>query len=78
MPGVDPVTAIAEAIKEVAATLQLVFNGENRKTLATIKDVQGRLKALDIAEDIFRITDLVMKDKEVKYWKLRKAFDKKD
>jgi len=77
MPGVDPVTAIAEAVKEIAAILALAFSGKNRKILQDVKNVKKMKKALDIAEEIFRMTDTLLKD-DKDYKKLRKKFDKND
>jgi len=80
MPGVDPATAIAEAVKEVAAVVRLWFNGQNRKLLADVKRVKGMKEAINEAELCFEITDIVLKDKDLhkRYWKHRRRFNKND
>jgi len=78
--AVDPVTAVANAISEIAAAIKLAFSGENRKLLADVKRVKRMKKSIDIAEDIFFITDAMCLPKEEYegYWKKRKRFEKFD
>ena len=78
MAGVDPVTAVAEAIKEIAAAIKLAFNGQNRKILSDVKRLKRMQKALNVAEEIFMETDIVMPKENKKYIKLRKEFSKND
>ena len=76
--AVEPVTAIAEAIKEIAATIKLIFNGENRKILADVNRVADMRKALNEAEEAFSESDLIVPKVNKKYWKPRGRFDKYD
>ena len=55
--AIDPATAILEMVKEISATVRMLFNGSNRKLLSEVKDLKDRLNALNLAERIFYLGD---------------------
>lgn len=74
--AVEPITAVAEAVKEIAATIRLLFNGENRKILADVKRVKNMKKAIDSAERALLEADLCVPKENKDYWKQRDKFIK--
>ena len=78
---------IAAAIKEVVALFRELLDPEKRKGLLEVKKLRDMQKALNVAEEIFIVVDMMRaypatsgdyKHYEDKYIKLKKKFNKYD
>ena len=73
--AIDPVTALATAISEVASTIRMMFNGSNRKLLADVKRVKDMKKKIKCANDCLAEADLCVSTENKKYWKAKEKYD---
>ncbi len=76
--AIDPVTAVANALGEIAAAIAMAFSGDNRKIMADVKRVKNLKKFKDNAQEAFKESDLCVPRENKKYWKLRDKCDKYD
>lgn len=49
--AIDPVTSVAEALKEIAKVLYLSFSGKNRQMLLNVKRQKHMQKVIDYADE---------------------------
>ena len=75
------------AIREIVALFRELMDPEKRKSLYELKEFKNKMKALDIAEEIFSVVDLMRATRstddlyekhEDRYLKLKKKFNKYD
>lgn len=75
------------AIREIVGLFRELMDPEKRKSLYELKEFKNKMKALDIAEEIFLVVDSMRATKglkdiyekhEERYLKLKKKFNKYD
>ena len=69
--GIDPVTGVSEAVKEIAKVIYLMFNGKNRKMLLDHKLSKARQKVIDYADEFILHGRAIDGDVKKHYLKLR-------
>lgn len=69
--GIDPVTSISEAVKEIAKVIYLSFNGKNRQMLLNVKRQKHMQKVIDYADEFMLHGHVIDDVAKIKYLKLR-------